>query len=133
MFIIDAHLDLAMNAMEWNRDLTRPLQEINEREKDVTDKPDRGKATVSLPELRKANIGLVVATQIARYVAPNNSLPGWHSPPQAWAQTQAQLAWYQAMEEAGEMIQVHDRASLETHLALWNNEIILHRNRLAIS
>lgn len=119
MFTIDAHLDLSMNALEWNRDLKKPIAEINEREKGLTDKPDRGKATVSLPELRKGNIGLVVATQIARYVAPENKLPGWHSPEQAWAQTQGQLAFYKAMEEAGEMIQITDAASLETHIALW--------------
>ena len=105
MFIIDAHLDLAMNAMEWNRDLRKPVSEINAREAGLTDKPDRGKATVSLPELRKGNTGLVVATQIARYVAPGNPLPGWHSAEQAWAQTQGQLAWYKAMEDAGEMVQ----------------------------
>ena len=122
MFIIDTHLDLAMNAMEWNRDLTRPLHEINEREKGLSDKPDRGNATVSLPELRKGNIGLVVATQIARYVASDNPLPGWNSPPQAWAQTQAQLAWYKAMEEAGEMIQINNLNSLENHLALWSDK-----------
>src|SRR3954469_23327384 len=121
MFTIDAHLDLSMNALEWNRDLTRPVAEINEREKGMTDKPDRGNATVSLPELRKGNIGLVVATQIARYVTLENSLPGWHSPEQAWAQTQGQLAWYKAMEDAGEMVQVNDLASLEKHLATWSD------------
>lgn len=120
MFIIDAHLDLSMNAMEWNRDLTRPVPEIREREKGLADKPDRAKGTVSLPELRKGNIGLVVATQIARYVAPDNPLPGWHSPQQAWAQTQGQLAWYKAMEAAGEMRMIKDIASLEAHLALWS-------------
>jgi membrane dipeptidase len=80
MFTIDAHLDLSMNALEWNRDLRRPIAEINEREKGLTDKPDRGNGVVSLPELRKGEMGLVVATQIGRYVAPNNPLPGWHSP-----------------------------------------------------
>jgi len=121
MFTIDAHLDLSMNALEWNRDLTRPIAEINERELGLTDKPDRGKGVVSLPELRKGNIGLVVATQIARYVAPGNPLPGWHSPAQAWAQTQGQVAWYKAMEEAGEMVQVNNLISLEKHVHLWNN------------
>lgn len=121
MFIIDAHLDLAMNAMEWNRDLQKPVSEINEREKGLKDKPDRGNATVSLPELRKGKIGLVVATQIARYVSHDNPLPGWHSPGQAWAQTQAQLAWYNAMEEAGEMVQINNLASLNAHVELWNN------------
>ena len=109
--------------MEWNRDLRLPVADINRREKHLTDKPDRGNATVSLPDLRKGNIGLVVATQIARYVAPGNSLPGWFSPQQAWAQTQGQLAWYKAMEEEGEMVMITNKTSLEKHLSLWmNNE-----------
>lgn len=121
MFIVDAHLDLAMNAMEWNRDLTNPVKQINEREAGLTDKPDRGNAVVSLPELRKGNIGLVVATQIARYVSPKSLLKGWHSPQQAWAQTQAQLTWYKTMETEGEMKQVIDLPSLKSHLKNWNN------------
>jgi membrane dipeptidase len=122
MFIIDAHLDLSMNALEWNRDLRLLVTDIRAREQGLTDRPDRAKGTVSLPALRKGNIGLVVATQIARYVAPDNPLPGWHSPWQAWAQTQGQLAWYKAMEEAGEMTMIKDRASLEKHLVLWMGE-----------
>jgi membrane dipeptidase len=121
MFTIDAHLDLSMNALEWNRDLTLSVSEINTREKGLTDKPDRGNAVVSLHALREGNIGLVVATQIARYVAPGNSLPGWNSPEQAWAQTQGQLAWYQAMVEKGEMSQIRNLAQLDAHLALWEN------------
>jgi membrane dipeptidase len=123
MFTIDAHLDLSMNALEWNRDLKRPVAEINQREKGQKDKPDRGNAVVSLPELRKGNIGLVVATQIARYVKEDNPLPGWYSPEQAWAQTQGQLAWYKAMEEQGELVQVNDLESLEKHLQLWLHEL----------
>lgn len=120
MFTIDAHLDLSMNAMEWNRDLTRPLAEINAREKGMTDKPDRGNGTVSLPELRKGNVGLVVATQIARFVSTDNPLPGWFSPQQAWAHTQGQLAWYRAMEKQGELKQIRNWQELEAHLAYWN-------------
>src|SRR5207237_9136140 len=108
-----------MNAMEWNRDLRKTVAEINNREKGLSDKAGRGNATVSLPELRKGNIGLVVATQIARYVSYDNPLPGWHSPEQAWAQAKAQLAWYKAMEEAGEMVQIKDLDSLNEHVKLW--------------
>lgn len=122
-FIIDAHLDLSMNALEWNRDLRWSVDEINKSEEGMTDKPDRAKATTTLPELRKGNIGLVVATQIGRVIAKNNNLPGsgWHSPEQAWAQTQGQLAWYKAMEEAGEMAMIKTKADLDAHLALWMN------------
>ncbi len=121
-FIVDAHLDLSMNAMEWNRDLTLPIHEIREREKAMTDKPDRGKGVVSFDELRKGNVGLVVATQIARYVSKENPLPGWHSPEQAWAHTQAQVAWYKAMEERGELKPITDLTSLDNHLNYWENE-----------
>ena len=119
MFIFDAHLDLAMNAIEWNRDLASPIDEIRAREVGQTDKPDRGQGTVSFAEMRRGGIGLCVATQIARYVHRGNPRPGWHSPEQAWAMTQAQLAWYRAMEERGELVAVTDLASLERHLARW--------------
>jgi len=121
VFTIDAHLDLSMNALEWNRDLRLEAMEIRQREQGMDDKPDRAKGTVSLPDLRRGDIGLVVATQIARYVAPGNPLPGWHSPEQAWAQTQGQLAWYKAMEDAGEMVMIRDKAGLESHISLWTN------------
>jgi membrane dipeptidase len=113
-----------MNAMEWNRDLREPVLAIREREKKLSDKPDRAKGTVAFPELRQGNIGLVVATQIARYVAPENPLPGWHSPQQAWAQTQAQLAWYKEMEACGEMKMIQDIDGLNNHLELWKNDSI---------
>ncbi len=124
MLIIDAHLDMAMNALEWNRDLKQPAVAIREREKGLTDKLDRAKGVVSLPDLRKGKIGLVVATQIARFVARDSSLPGWHSPEQAWAQSQGQLAWYRAMEMEGEMVQIKDLKGLEAHLALWEDETV---------
>jgi membrane dipeptidase len=123
-FIIDAHLDLSMNAIEWNRDLTRPLEEIRQREMHMKDKPDRGKGTVCLPELRKGRIGLVVATQLSRFTPPGSSLPGWNSPQQAWAMTQAQLTWYREMEALGEMVQITNLQELDQHLALWDNTAI---------
>jgi membrane dipeptidase len=119
MFIFDAHLDLSMNALEWNRDLRQPLEKVRERDGHYDDKPDRGKGTVSLPEMRKGNVGLCVGTLIARYVKPENRRSGWHSPEQAWAQTQGQLAWYGAMEEAGELKQIRTRADLDRHFSLW--------------
>lgn len=120
--IFDAHLDLAMNALEWNRDLTRPVAELRMNEAGKKDKPDRANATVSLPQMRQGGVGICVATLLAR-VEHNAYSPaaGWRSPAQAWAQTQGQLAWYRAMEEAGEIVQIRDAAGLEKHLAIWNS------------
>lgn len=113
--------------MEWNRDLRKSVDVIRHSEKDMHDKPDRSKNTVAFPELRKGNVGLVVATQIARYVAPGTPLPGWNSPQQAWAQTQAQLAWYKAMEDSGEMKMITCMEDLEAHIALWKDDAIEHK------
>lgn len=121
MFILDAHLDLAMNSMEWNRDLRLPVNDIRSSERGMKDKAGRAMNTVSLDAMRKGNIGICVATQIARYVKADNPLPGWNSPQQAWAHTQGQLAWYKAMVEEGEMFQITDLESLEGHLGNWSD------------
>jgi membrane dipeptidase len=119
VFVFDVHLDLSMNALEWNRDLRWSLERIRRWENQMKDKVDRGVNTVCLPEMRRGNVGLCVATQIARYSPYFHKLPGWNSPEQAWAQTQGQLAWYRVMEEAGELVQIRDREQLDNHLKLW--------------
>ncbi len=119
MFLVDGHLDLSMNALEWNRDLTRPLAEVRRRETGKTDKKDRGRGVCTFAEMRRGEIGLCIATQIARYVAEDNPLPGWNAPEIAWAMTQGQLAWYRAMEDRGEMVQIRDGAALASHVQLW--------------
>ena len=121
MFILDAHLDLAMNALEWNRDLRWSVEEIRHSETGLTDKSDRSRNTVSFEAMRRGQIGICVATQIARYVKKNNPLAGWRSPEQAWAQTQGQLNWYREMERAGEMTQITNFKELQAHFELWNS------------
>ena len=97
MLIFDAHLDIAMNAIEYNRDVTRSLDVVRRRETGMTDKIDRGLNVLTLDEMRRGEIGICVATQIARFTAESNPLPGWKSPEIAWSITQAQLAWYREM------------------------------------
>jgi membrane dipeptidase len=118
-FLIDAHLDLALNALEWNRDLTRPIAEIRAAESALNDKAGRGHGTVCLPEIRRAGIGLAVVTQIAKVKHADNFSPlnTWQSPAQAWAMTQAQFAWYREMEEIGEIKLISNKPDLERHIA----------------
>ena len=61
MLIFDAHLDLAWNAMDWNRDLRLPVEKIRQLEKDagMTDK-GRGCNTVCFPDLRRGKVAIVV-------------------------------------------------------------------------
>ena len=118
--IIDGHLDLSMNAMEWNRDLTQSITEIRKSESGLSDKPDRGNNTVSFSAMRTGNIGMCIATLIARYAKPTHPLGGWQSPEQAWAMTQAQLTWYREMERLNHLTPITNEVQLENHLDNWN-------------
>jgi membrane dipeptidase len=121
--IFDMHLDLAMNALEWNRDLRWPQEKIKRWEQHMKDKVDRGNNTVCFPEMRRGGVGLCVATQIGRHSPYFHRLPGWNSPEQAWAQTQGQLAWYRIMEEQGELTPIRDRSELDQQVALWQKSL----------
>lgn len=117
--ILDAHLDLAMNALEWNRDLRASLESIRREEAGRTDLKGRGNGVVSFPEMRRGNVGLCVATQIAGCMKPRGPVISWNSPEQAWAQTQGQLAWYRIMEEQGQLRQICKAEMLEAHCREW--------------
>lgn len=123
-FLLDAHLDISMNAMEFNRDQRSTLETIRRTELvaeivSPDGAPFRTRNTVCFPELRRGRFGIIVATQIARYAPRFHNLPGWRSPQQAWAHTQGQLAYYRAMEECGELVQLRTAAQVEAHAALW--------------
>jgi membrane dipeptidase len=116
MLIVDCHLDLAMNAIHWNRDLTQPLDLLRSREVGMQDKPDRGRGTVCFPDMRLGEVRLCVATQIGHSLSGKSPVQTWHSPEIAWAQTQAQIAWYHALCEQGELQQITTRESLDEFL-----------------
>ena len=119
MLIFDVHLDLSLNAMEWNRDLRMSVAQIRELEAEKRELKGQGSGTVAFPDMRRGHMGLCVATQIAGCMKPRGPVACWESPPQAWAMTQAQRTWYQVMEECGEMRQIRDLAQLDAHLEKW--------------
>lgn len=115
-WIIDGHLDLSMNAMQWNRDLRMSIQEIADLERSMSDKPDRGNGVVNFNEMRRGKIRCCIATLIARYAKPGHPLGGWNSPEQAWATVQGQLAWYREMERQGELKMIKNLGAFNAFL-----------------
>jgi hypothetical protein len=65
MVFIDAHLDFAWNALNWNRDLNRTVPEIRHDKKSMKQER-RGRDTVSFPEMQKGEIAVCLATVLAR-------------------------------------------------------------------
>jgi len=127
--IFDCHLDISMNAMEFNRDQRWSLEKIRRAElAGMTGavmggdaERHRGRNVVCFPELRRGRIGIVVATLIGRYSPRFHTLPGWRSPEQAWAQGQGLLAYYRTMEDCGELVQLRTWPEVEAHAARWQN------------
>ena len=121
--IFDAHLDLSLCAIDYNRDLRKELDEIRDEEKGLSDLGGRGSGAVCFPEMRRGGVGLCVATLLAGCMKPGAVASGWNSPEIAWSQTQGQLAWYRAMEEAGELEQIVDQSSLQRVLGGWQHGV----------
>ena len=122
--LFDVHLDLSMNALEWNRDLTLPINQIRELERGMTDLKGRGENTVNFESMRLGGIGLCVATLIGGCMKPAGPVASWESPSQAWAMTRGQVAYYEAMTELGEMTPIRDLAELESQLERWSDPLV---------
>lgn len=119
--IFDAHLDLSLNAVDYNRDLRQELDTIRAEEVGMDDLGGRSRGVVSFPEMRRGGIGMCVATLLAGCMKPGAVASGWNAPELAWAQTQGQLAYYRAMEEVGELEQITDQSSLQHVLERWKD------------
>jgi membrane dipeptidase len=123
MLIFDAHLDLAWNAIEWNRDLLRPVSEIRQRECELgmTGK-GRGEGTVSFPELRRGGVGIFIATLLARLVR-DNQMPAFHRYEHmeaAYAAAHGQMAYYGILEQKGVLRWIKHAPSLDAHVRAWD-------------
>jgi membrane dipeptidase len=120
--LFDAHLDLAWNAIDWNRDLELPVEHIRRREKEqkVPGKA-RGENTVSFPDLRRGQVGLFIATLLARLHRPGlmPAFQRYDSMVGAYAAAWGQLGYYRALEQKGVLRWIKDGRALDAHVRAW--------------
>lgn len=123
MLIFDAHLDLGLNAVDWNRDLRMDVAEIRAAE-ETLGLTDLGRRTntLSFPELRKAEVGMGVATVLARIEQPINHPLGYTTPEACYAVAMSHLAYYRAMERGGWMKMLRTRDDLRQHVAAYRED-----------
>lgn len=118
MLIVDAHLDLAYNALNYGRDLRRSVAEIRAAEGQTR----RGLATVGFPDMRKGGVGLAFATI---FNTPSttpfeilNKEAVYQTAEDAHHLGMAQLDYYHRLvDEERSLRLVTDQASLEEVLA----------------
>ena len=137
--ICDAHLDLAINAVSFDRDLTKPLDDINEIERHMNDHKARGSSTVSLPEMRRGGVALCLGTLLARAELRNRPRDGFlrvdfdhgtrHA---ASSEASAQLAYYRILERLGEIALIKTKGELETHWKRWSDQPSLDEDSAAL-
>jgi len=118
MLVIDAHLDLSYNALNWNRDLRLPVAEIRQSEAGMAEK-GRGTNTVAFPELRAGEVGVCLATVLARANPKGKSNIDHRTQEIAYAMAQGQLAYYKALRTLGMCSLVRDPAELSNAMNQW--------------
>jgi len=118
MIVIDAHLDLSWNALNWNRDLKMTVPEIRNLEAGMQER-GRGTNTVSLSELRKGEVAVCLATLLARSNPTGKTMLDFRSPEIACAMAQGQLAYYRILEDQKHLRMLRNWKSLERHLQEW--------------
>jgi len=117
--IIDGHLDLAWNALSYDRDQIRDINQIRYQEAAVSDSRGGG-ATVSLPEMRRGGVAVCGASLLARAKpgAPTNPRDrtdiDYATQDAAYAVAQGQLAYYRLLEQRGQVRIIRDTATLES-------------------
>ena len=102
MILIDSHLDIALNALVYNRDLKKTALQIREDEAGYTGK-GRARGTIGLPDLRAANVAVHFVTCLAR-VHPNPPEDfgiDYRTHEAAYAHAQAELAYYHELARQG--------------------------------
>ncbi len=120
MLLIDAHLDLAMNAIDWDRNLDLEVEAIRALEKDMT-QAGRGNGTTTLPEMRRGGVFLSVVTVISRTARPGLST-GAASQEISCARARGQLAYYRVLESQGKVQILTKARQMDQLLAAWQDE-----------
>ena len=88
----------------------------------MSDEPSRGRNTLTLPELRRSGVCMAVGTLLARggpeqpwRASYKRSDLDYANPLHAHCIARGQLAWYQALEDLGQVRIIRSRGDLKSH------------------
>ena len=120
MLIVDSHLDLALNALQGNRDLLSSAYTIRAQEASTPGK-GRAQGTVAFPEMRRGRVALSFVTVIARSTGRPEPHLDFATPAQACGIAKGHLAYYHALERQGHIRLILDTRQLDAHMAEWTD------------
>lgn len=121
MIVVDAHQDIAYNALNHGRDYLRPTWEKRRLEAEAG--ASFGLATLGLPDALLGRVAVAFATL---FVAPASPSPGpwdemtYTTPREAYRLASRQMDYYQRLADESEKINlVRSKADLDATLATW--------------
>ena len=120
MLIVDGHLDLALNALQNNRDLLVDAYITRARESNT---PGKGmaKGTVAFPEMRRGRVALCFTSLFARSTGCRTPHFDFGSPAQAHGIARGHLAYYRALEQQEYVRVITNLAELDKHWTAWTD------------
>jgi membrane dipeptidase len=123
-FLIDAHLDMAYNALTFGRDYLRPAAETRRLEQDGPTPERTGHSLLGWPELQRGQVALVIGTLFApprRYGSKSWEVLAFADSAQAHRSYQQQLNYYRRLcdEHPDHFRLVRSQADLRDVLAPW--------------
>jgi membrane dipeptidase len=121
VIVIDMHLDLAMNALNWNRDLTRTVHQIRADEAGLAQK-GRAAGTVAFPDMRAGDMAISSATLLARVNPQRPSDIDYRAPQMAYGFAMGCLAYYRQLEAEGICRILTDWAGVERQIQEWETK-----------
>ncbi|GIS58456.1 MAG: peptidase [Planctomycetaceae bacterium] len=133
--IFDGHGDPALFAISYNRDQTATAEEINRPEEGMTDTFGRGCAANSLPEMRRAGVGICqssLAVRVAEKARPTlRSDLNFATHHMAYAHAHGQLAYYRVLEQQGEVRLIRSAEDMNSQWQVWETATEEGKARIA--
>ena len=124
--IIDLHLDLAWDALFWNRNLTLTAHQVREQEAgeppQVASDYNVGLCTVTFPEMRRGSVGIMLSTIMSRIDGRRGAMrDGMRTQEQAIGMGRGHLAYYQVMARRGQIKPVKSLRDLNKAVEAWKD------------
>lgn len=139
MFVVDAHQDIAYNALCCGRDYRLPAWETRRREAGTPAAQRRGLATLGLPDALLGRVGLVFATLFTAPYDRRDDSPwanlSYKTPWEAHQRALQQWDYYRRLADSdGRVRLVETAADLQAVLATWEPgvEVGAHQQGLVL-
>ena len=122
MLIIDGDYPMAYGAIDLNRDLTRPIEEVRAVQDGSSEQerwPAAG-AMASLPEMRRGKVAAALVKVVSRIQQKNSPIWGYRSGDIAYAAAQAHLGYYRILDSKGEARILRTGGEIRKHVHAWS-------------